>query len=103
MRRLFILVTSFALAAPAAASTPQAWRQLQREAERSCIEASAFGRPRVSNMIVFDDAAGVVAILVTGTYRQPHMKGASGTNLCLYNRKTRKAAVEEAKGWQERR
>jgi hypothetical protein len=31
------------------------------------------------------------------------MKGAKGTNLCLYNRRTGKAAVEEAKGWGERR
>jgi hypothetical protein len=54
-------------------------------------------------MVVFDDATGVVALLVTGTYRQRHMKGASGTNLCLYNRKTKKAAVEEAKGWGDRR
>jgi hypothetical protein len=54
-------------------------------------------------MIVFDDAAGVVALLVTGTYQQRHMRGATGTNLCLYNRRTKTSAVEEAKGWSERR
>jgi hypothetical protein len=103
MRRLAVLAAASLLAAPASASTPAAWRQLQQQAERGCIAASGLARPRVSNMIVFDDATGVVALLVSGTYRQRHMKGATGTNLCLYNRKTRKAAVEEAQGWGERR
>ncbi len=103
MHRLIILATASLLAAPASASTPAAWQQLQKQAERSCISASAFARPRVSNMIVFDDTTGVVALLVSGTFRQRHMKGATGTNLCLYNRKTKRAVVEEAKGWGERR
>jgi hypothetical protein len=102
MRQLMIVLAAALVAAPAAASTPAAWKKLQQQAERSCIEASDLGRPRVSNMIVFDDKVGVVAILVTGMFRQPRLKGASGTNLCLYNRLTRKAAIEEAKGWGER-
>lgn len=103
MRFLLLLATTSLLAPPVTASTPAAWRQLQRQAERSCISASGFARPRVSSMVVFDDATGVVALLVSGTYAQRHMKGAAGTNLCLYNRTTRKAVVEEAKGWGERR
>ncbi len=103
MHRLIILATASLLAAPASASTPAAWQQLQKQAERSCISASAFARPRVSNMIVFDDTTGVVALLVSGTFRQRHMKGATGTNLCLYNRQTKKAVVEEAKGWKDSR
>lgn len=103
MRVYLILVSLGLLASPAGASTPAAWAALQRQAERSCIAASAFGRPRVSSTIVFDDESGMVALLVTGVHRQPHMKGASGTNLCLYNRRTKKAAVQEAKGWGERR
>lgn len=99
--RLLVLIVIGLFASPAAASSPAAWKELQRQAERSCIEASAFGRPRVSNMVVFDDAAGVVALLVTGTYRKG--SSATATNLCLYNRRTKKAAVEEAKGWREQR
>jgi hypothetical protein len=98
-----ILATAALLAAPASASTPAAWQQLQKQAERGCISASAFARPRVSDMIVFDDTTEVVALLVSGTFRQRHMKGATGTNLCLYNRKTKKAVVEEAKGWKDGR
>ncbi len=103
MHRLMILATAALLAAPASASTPAAWQQLQKQAERGCISASAFARPRVSDMIVFDDTTEVVALLVSGTFRQRHMKGATGTNLCLYNRKTKKAVVEEAKGWKDGR
>ncbi len=103
MHRLMILATAALLAAPASASTPAAWQQLQKQAERGCISASAFARPRLSNMIVFDDTTEVVALLVSGTFRQRHIKGATGTNLCLYNRKTKKAVVEEAKGWKDSR
>jgi hypothetical protein len=88
---------------PVLASSPDAWAQLKKQAERSCVIASGFRRPRVSGAIIFDDAVGVVAMLVTGTHEQAHLKGATGTNLCLYDRRTRKAAVEEAKGWSHRR
>jgi hypothetical protein len=54
-------------------------------------------------MIVFDDAAGTVALLVTGAQRGGGATiGSSVTKLCLYNRITKKVAVEEAKGWGER-
>jgi len=36
---------------------------------------------------------------VRGTYPQKFMKGAKGTMLCLYDRRTRRAEVAEAKGW----
>jgi hypothetical protein len=103
MRNVLGLVALSLLATPAAASSPQAWAQLQQQAERSCITASGFVRPRVSNMIVFDDSTGVVALLVTGTFRQARLGGVTGTNLCLYNKATKKTAVQEAKGWGERR
>ncbi len=103
MRRLLIPAAAALLAAPASASTPEAWKLMQRQAERACLKASALARPRVSNMVVFDDATGVAAMLVTGTYPQAHMKGAIGTHLCLYNRKAKKAAIEEAQGWKELR
>ena len=32
---------------------------------------------------------------MTGTYPQSHMKGATGTMLCLYNRRTKRAEVQE--------
>jgi hypothetical protein len=103
MRLLLPLALTGLLATPAAASSPSAWRQLQQQAERSCISASTLVRPRVSNMVVFDDATGVLALLVSGAPRQGKLKGTIGANLCLSDRKTKKASVEEAKGWSDRR
>ena len=98
-----IAIAALALAAgSAAASTPAAWGELQSRVERSCIAASGFLQPRVSSMIVFDDRSGAVALLVTGRFPQRQAKGASGTKLCLYDRKTRRVALEEARGWGER-
>jgi hypothetical protein len=99
LKRLTIAGLLITLALPAAASTPGAWAKLEREVTRKCIAASELGRPRVSNPIIFDDTVGKVALLVTGTYRQAHMKGASGTTLCLFDRRTRTVATVEAEGW----
>lgn len=96
-------VAALALAAGSAtASTPAAWAELERRVERSCIQASGLLQPRVSSMIVFDDRSGAVALLVTGRLPQRQAKGASTTKLCLYDRGTRRVALEEARGWGER-
>mgnify|MGYP001354234730 CR=1 FL=1 len=102
MRYLILAATVLLTASPALAASNEAWAQLRQQAERSCIEASDFRQPRVSNPIIFDDTVGMVALLVTGKFKPAHMKGASGTNLCLYDRRTQRAVVEEAKGWRER-
>lgn len=103
MRHLLVGIVLITCSLPVHGSTPTAWSKLERDAKRSCIAASNFRQPRASEMIVFSDAVGQVALLVTGIYRQPHMKGVRGTNLCLYNRRTRASAVEEAMTWGELR
>jgi hypothetical protein len=102
MRRTIILAILLSASQPVLASSPDAWAALKKQAERSCIAASGFRRPRASSAIIFDDRVGIVAMLVTGTFTQARLRSATGTNLCLYNRRTRTAAVEEAKGWSER-
>ncbi|WP_413661842.1 hypothetical protein [Metapseudomonas otitidis] len=46
--------------------------------------------------MVFDDRLGLTALMITGRYPQPHMKGRSGNELCLYARKTGNAYISEA-------
>jgi hypothetical protein len=46
-------------------------------------------------LVLFDDAVGYDALVVSGTYPQPHMKNQPGKMLCLFNKKTRKASVSE--------
>jgi hypothetical protein len=99
MRYLISLAAVIALAEPVSASSPAAWHKLQREAERHCIVESNFVRPNVSKMIVFDDKTAVVAFLVSGIHRAPHMKAAGSTNLCLYNRLTKRVSIQEAPNW----
>ena len=49
----------------------------------------------LGNAAQFDDRVGYTALLLQGQYPQKHMKGAQGTELCLYNKKSKTAYVAE--------
>ncbi len=93
---LFVAATSV----PALASSPDAWAQGLSDAKLACRKASdlknaaTLGKP-----LLFSDANGKTAVLVTGFWRSPQMNGARGTMLCLYDRATRSAEVVEAPNW----
>jgi hypothetical protein len=88
------------VAAPALASSPDAWAQGLSDAKLACRKASdlknaaTLGKP-----LLFSDTNGKTAILVTGLWRPAHMNGARGTMLCLYDRASRTAEVSEAPNW----
>ena len=98
--RLLLAAAVLALAVPAAAATPEAMAQGMSDAKLACRKASdlknaaTLGKP-----VLFSDAAGKTAILVTGTWRPKHMKGARATMLCLYDRAAATAEVQEALKW----
>ncbi len=92
-----VLLMATVLAGAAAASSPSAWSAHDREVAESCTKASGLKSAHVvGKAIVFDDRAGVTALLVTGHYPQPHMKNRSGSVLCLFDRKKREATVTPA-------
>ena len=93
------LLGLLALAAPATASTDAAWKASARAGRAACIAAAHLVRPTVSAAVGFSDRVGYDAMLVRGTYPQKFMKGAKGTMLCLYDRRTHRAEAIEAKGW----
>ncbi|OYY91277.1 MAG: hypothetical protein B7Y45_04355 [Sphingomonas sp. 28-66-16] len=93
------MIAALLIAAPAAASGPDAWSKFDGEVRAACITASKFRNAQTSSVIGFDDRVGKVALLVSGIWPQPHMKGARGTMLCLYDKRGRDAFVDEAKGW----
>ena len=100
-----ILILAGALAAistPGSASTTAAWASSVKAGKAACLKASDLARPTASGPIGFSDQIGRDAYLVRGMYKQRFMKGASGTMLCLYDRRTRRAEVSEAKGWSAR-
>ncbi|MDO6412991.1 hypothetical protein Q4F19_01215 [Sphingomonas sp. BIUV-7] len=97
-RRILLPLAAIALT-PVAASTPAAWSAMHIAARRACIAAAGLRAPSVSNVLDFSDTSAKTALLVRGTYTQRFMKGASGTFLCLYDRRTKKAEAMEAPGF----
>jgi hypothetical protein len=98
MKKL-ILIAALAASTPAAASSDAAWAASAKAGRAACAKAANLLRPTLSGPILFSDRIGRDAWLVRGTYRQAFMKGARGTMLCLYDRRTRGTEVQEAKGW----
>lgn len=99
MRHALSMIATLMIATPAAASSPAAWSKFDGEVRKACITASGFKSAQASSVLGFDDRVGKVALLVTGIWPQPHMKGARGTMLCLYDKRSRQAFTDEANGW----
>jgi hypothetical protein len=102
MKILIASLATMAVAAPAFASTDAAWAASNKAGRAACIAAANFARPSVSAPLNFSDQIGRDAMLVRGMYKQRFMKNAWGTMLCLYDRRTHRAEVAEAKGWTAR-
>jgi hypothetical protein len=100
--RVTFLIVSLLGATPALASSTAAWNASAKAGRAACIKAAGLRRPVVSSPLVFSDAVGRDALLVRGTYPQTFMKDASGTMLCLYDRRRGTAEVQEAKDWSVR-
>lgn len=83
------------LAATADAATTRSYSKLDRQTSAACIAASGLRAATVGTVVRFSDGFLMDARIVTGTYPQPHMKGAKGTMLCLYNRRTKRAETQE--------
>ncbi|WP_417693271.1 hypothetical protein [Pseudomonas sp.] len=85
-----------ALAGQAHASSPEAWATHDKTVLASCIKASGLKNAEpVGTAAQFDDRVGYTALLLQGQYPQKHMKGATGTELCLYRKKSKTAYVTE--------
>ncbi|QXI29506.1 hypothetical protein [Pseudomonas vanderleydeniana] len=91
-----ILISLTALATQAQASSPAEWAAHDKAVQASCIKASHLRNVKqVGNPALFDDKLGYTALLLRGHYPQAHMKNQAGTELCLYNRKSKTATVTE--------
>lgn len=85
-----------ALATQAQASSANAWAAHDKVALESCIRSSGLKDAKpVGTPAQFDDRVGYTAILMQGQYPQKHMKGRQGTELCLFNSKSKAAFVTE--------
>ncbi|CAH0201402.1 hypothetical protein [Pseudomonas brassicacearum] len=94
--RLLTLLGLTVLASQAHASSTDAWAAHDKAVLASCIKASGLKSAEpVGSAAQFDDRVGYTALLLQGQYPQKHMKGAIGTELCLYRKKTKTAYVTE--------
>lgn len=91
----FLLIASAALASQANASSPDAWKALNKAVTDSCIKASQLKEVRAVGKAGFDDSIGYETLMLRGRYPQPHMKNQPGAELCVYNRQSKKATVSE--------
>ena len=78
------------------ASSEQAWSDLDKAVISSCVKASQLKDAKpVGTAAMFDDNIGYNALLLKGHYPQAFMKNKVGTELCLYQRKSKTAVVTE--------
>jgi hypothetical protein len=92
---IFLLLGSAALAGQASAASPDAWEALDKAVIDSCMQASQLKEVRAVGKAGFDDSVGYEALMLRGRYPQPHMKNQPGAELCVYNRRSKKATVSE--------
>ncbi len=90
-------------AAPAGASSPQAWQDYGQQVLKACTAASTLRSPRPAGERV--DVNGrsdglVSALLLEGIEPQPHRAGRRGLELCLYDARSRQASVADANNLQ---
>jgi hypothetical protein len=90
----FLLLLTAALTT---ASTPEAWAAYDQEVAKACIAASSLSYARPAGARVdFDDSVGYSALLLVGHYPQPQMKNQAGRELCLFDKRSRRAVIAEA-------
>jgi len=91
-----LLLVSTALTDGAAlASSPDAWRAYDRQVRTACVAASRLAAARVKGKRVDVLDLDISALLLEGTYPQPHMRGQKGLELCLFERRSGRAKVAD--------
>lgn len=91
-----LLIALTAITAQANASTSEAWSAMDKAMINDCLKASQLKNSKpAGSPAMFDDSIGYSALLLKGRYPQPHMKNQAGTELCLYQRQSKKATVTE--------
>ncbi|WP_206018994.1 hypothetical protein [Salinicola acroporae] len=86
-----------AMAGPARASSDAAWEEHDRAVIEQCQQASQFpDAAPAGEPVLFDDEAGMTALLIQGHYPQDHMNGQAGQELCLFLRSSQEVYIADA-------
>ncbi|KQV82704.1 hypothetical protein [Rhizobium sp. Root1220] len=97
MIRKFAFATSLVLASAVSveASSGKSWDALFAKVNGTCIGQSGMDTPEASAPIVFDDATGKIAVLLRGSLGKGKAKVNNVNLMCLYDKKTGRASIEE--------
>ena len=91
-----LLLTLSAIAGQASAASEEAWKAFDKTLVNSCVAASSLKNAKPAGApAMFDDSVGYSALLIKGQYKQAFMKNKTGSELCLYDRKHKKALITE--------
>lgn len=90
-----VAVAWIAAAASAHGATPESWMQVDKASQAACLKAAKLNDAVTGPPIRYSDRLLIDARIVSGTWPQPHMKGAQAKLLCLYHRRSRRAEVQE--------
>lgn len=92
-----LATTLLAMAGPAHASSDDAWKEHDRAVIEQCQQASQFpDAAPAGEPVLFDDEAGMTALLIQGHYPQDHMNGQAGQELCLFLRSSQEVYIADA-------
>lgn len=87
-----VLLTTFS----SLASSEAAWQQLDKDVQQSCLAISALQEKKIEGKRTdFSDEVGYSAVMISGNYKFKNSQPVPGKELCLYNRKTKKASLEQ--------
>lgn len=94
--QILTLASTLLLAVTAHASSDDAWAEHDQQLLHACSAASQLKDVRaLGKSAEFDDSTGYSALLLQGRYPQKHMNNRKGTELCLYDRRHKRASVTE--------
>ncbi|WP_114228223.1 MULTISPECIES: hypothetical protein [Sphingomonas] len=83
------------IATAADASTPQAWAQMNRQVDRTCLAAAKLTRAKIiADKASFDDRVPIELRIVEGYNKQSVVD----VKLCAYDRRTKRAAITDGVG-----
>ncbi len=99
MIRSLIVFIAAITAFNVAASSEAAWASGDKALQAACLKASGLkGAKAAGSIIHYGDEVGYSALLLSGRYPQAFMHNQPGKELCLYQRATKKAVIQDADG-----
>ncbi|MBB3348308.1 hypothetical protein [Sphingomonas sp. BK069] len=103
MKKVVLLSLLLLTPEAATASSTAAWARLGADVRQRCSAETRLRGATTSDPVVFSDLSGKVAMLVAGVLSRKGGRPVRVSYLCLYDRRTGRAEVQEAGDWRAAR